>query len=274
MTEDIWSEWSITYNNSIGYDKDYNTLHLHPFDEISLIIQGDIKYISDTSNARIGNKSLIFSKAYQMHNPYVNQNGRYERYQINFMHKWLDDSITTNYEYNFDSFTSFLSDRDYNEILQYMMLFYADKDKENELVILKRKHLLSALFSKVIDVYNSSPHSCNQITKTYINDVLSYIDENYSQRLIAEEIASSFYVSRTKLFYDFKKHTGMTLLDYITLNKLKHAKEMLKKGYSVTDTSSLCGFSDSGYFIKKFSAFNKITPLKYQQLINKQKKHI
>ena len=48
-------------------------------------------------------------------------------------------------------------------------------------------------------------------------------------------------------------------------------QELLKKGYSVTDTSAMCGFSDSGYFIKKFASYNKITPLKYQQLQNTQK---
>ena len=48
-----WDVWDVSYINTAGSESgytDHKTLHAHSFDEISLIIQGDIKYISDNLN--------------------------------------------------------------------------------------------------------------------------------------------------------------------------------------------------------------------------------
>lgn len=263
-----WDVWDVGYNNTIGYERDYKSLHAHSFDEVSLIIQGDIKYISDSVNARVRGRSLIFSKAYQLHNPYVAQDKPYERYQIYFRQQWLNDLIITNNLSRMESFIVSLEDEEFDELLKYMQILYGDKHKEDELSLLKRSFLLSAFFAKIIDIYQNSQHNCTQITKTYIGDVLLYIEQNYSKKLTAADIASHFFVSRTKLMQDFHRQTGITLSKYINLIRIKYAKEFIKKGYSVVSTAELCGFSNSGHFIKMFSAYNNITPLKYQKIYN------
>lgn len=263
-----WDVWDVSYVNTIGYERDYRILHSHCFDEISLIIQGDIKYISDSVSGHVKGKSLIFSKAYQLHNPYVCQDKPYQRYQIAFRHQWLDDLILTDNLSQMESFIISLSDEEFDGLLKYMELLHMDAHKEDNLSMLRRAFLLSAFFTKVMDVYRNSRHNYTQITKTYINEVLLYIEKNYSIKLTSDGIASHFFVSRTKLMRDFRMQTGMTLLNYINLIRIKHAKEFIKQGYSVTATAELCGFSNSGHFIKMFSAYNNITPLKYQKAYN------
>ena len=266
-----WDVWDVSYINtkgSLSEYTDYKTLHAHSFDEISLIIQGDIKYISDNLNSHVQGKSLIFSKAYQLHNPYVEKDKPYERYQIYFKHQWLNDMIITNKMSQMDSFIISPSEEDFEELLSYMKLMHGDLNKNNETAELRRGLLLSAFFTKVIDVYQNYSINYTQITKTYINDVLAYIEKNYSKKLVAGEVAAYFFVSRTKLLSDFKQQTGMTLLNYINLIRIKNAKEYIRKGYSVTATAELCGFSNSGHFIKMFTGYNNITPLKYQKAYN------
>ena len=251
------------YCNRIGNPADYKRLHSHTVDEISLIIQGDIRYISDNVTDRIKGRSLIFSKAYQLHNPYVEQNHPYERYQISFPHRMINNELAE--DIDVASFILPLEDRDFEEILGYMSTLYQDRDCTDKLTQEKQKFILNALYIKISQLYLKSNHTPANITKSYIASVMDYINSNSQEKLTIESIASRFYVSRTKLVKDFSQRTGMTILQHINLARIKKAKEYLAKGYSVTHTADMCGFANSGHFIKVFSGMNGITPLKYKQ---------
>lgn len=255
------------YYNSIGFPDDYKCLHSHPFDEISLIVQGDIRYISDSIIDRIEGKSIIFSKAYQLHNPYVDQHKVYERYQISFMHSSISEEILE--QSDTDSFILPINDAEFEEILAYMKTINNNFNTKaaDELMLIKQKFLLNALYAAIMNICKESKHIPKRITKSYINNVMEYIEQNYRNKLIIENIAAEFFVSRTKLINDFSARTGMTISQFITMTRIKHAKEYLKKGYSVTQTAELSGFSNSGYFIKVFSELNGITPLKFRQTV-------
>ena len=254
-----------SYYNSTGYPGDYKCLHSHHYDEISLIAQGDIKYISDNIIDRVEGKSIIFSKAYQLHNPYVEQEKKYERYQIAFMHSSISNEIIK--EYDCDSFILPINDETFEEILGYMKTINREiqAKADDELTLTKHKLLLNVIYAKIMSIYKNNKHIPKKITKSYINNVMEYIEHNCRNKLKIENIASEFYVSRTKLIKDFSSHTGVTVAQFVTLSRIKLAKEYLKKGYSVTDTAELCGFSNSGHFISVFAEMNGITPLKYRQ---------
>ena len=254
-----------SYYNNTGFPYDFKHLHSHTFDEISLIIQGDIKYISDNVTDRIDGKSLIFSRAYQLHNPYVNQSEPYERYQIQFHHNALSDELI---QYApADSFILPVGGDDFEELLGYMKSLHRGYKTNitDDIALYKQKYLLSTLYAKITHMYNTSHHTPQKITKSYIASVMEYINQNCSQKLIIEDIAAYHFVSRTKLIKDFSATTGMTVLQYITLSRMKLAKKYLQQGYSVTHTAELCGFSNSGHFIKVFSDLNGITPLNFRR---------
>ncbi|MBQ8525759.1 MAG: hypothetical protein IJ460_03455 [Clostridia bacterium] len=160
------------YYNSTGFPLDYKCLHSHPFDEISLVIRGDIRYISDNIIDRIEGRSIIFSRAYQLHNPYVAQNKPYERYQISFMHSSLSEEIITHADA--DSFILPLKDKDFEELLGYMKAINNDHSGigTDELTSVKQKFLLNALYAKIMSIYLSAEHTPGKITKSYINNVM------------------------------------------------------------------------------------------------------
>lgn len=255
--------WSISYINTVGFPQDKLKLHSHTFNELSLIVRGDIKYVSDNMNTHVQGKSLIFSKAYQLHNPYVSQDKPYERYQIAFGYDLIDDKIA-NKLLATDSFIVSLTEEDFEELYCYIHQLYVDSDAANEESFQKRYFLLNAVFTKIIQLHQTLKPA-GPLTKTYINDVLVYLEQAYAEKIMAEELASRFFVSRSKLFQDFHKQTGITLSNYINMIRVKNAKNYLQQGYSVTYTAELCGFANSGHFIKVFSSYNGTTPLKYQQ---------
>ena len=109
------------------------------------------------------------------------------------------------------------------------------------------------------------------MTGTYINEVIYYIENHFDEHILSEDLATRFFVSRTKLMNDIKKTNGLTVNAFFTLTRLKNAKKYLDMGYSVCKTAELTGYSSSRHFINVSVSHNNITPLKYQQM-RKEKK--
>lgn len=260
------------YYCDVGFNGDFKRLHSHSFDEISLIVQGDITYISDCTMDKVTGHSLIYSKAYQLHNPYIRQDAMYERYQLFTHPDCLYDVLPALCPINTPSSITPLTDRQFDEVLQYMKLLFAlDKDSSGgEQTEWRKKLLLSSLYLTIGEIFKSSKHTPAKITGSYIRDVILYIEDHFSEKIRIDDLASLFFVSRTKLIGDFSKTTGMTVSDFHTLTRLKHAKRLLAEGLSVAETAERCGYLSSGYFINTFSAHNRITPLKYQKMLRKK----
>ena len=262
---------NIEYFKGNGFQKDQKILHSHSVDEISLIVNGDITYISDDIITKVSGKSLICSKAYHLHNPYIAPDCLYERYQLSVHFENLYDTIPEIYQKSTPSFIAPLSDEDFRDLTDYFsILDRMYKKTPLEVDILKKNLVLGALYIKINEIFKTTDLTPVKLTGTYINDVISYIELHYSEKITLEDLANIFYVSRTKLSTDFKKTTGMTVNSFHTLTRIKNAKLFLETGFSVSETAEKCGFTSSGYFINTFVSHNRITPFKYRQLM-KQK---
>ena len=240
-----------------------NKIWCHAHYELMLILSGSITYNDNKGVSLVDDKSAVFIRAHEVHNPFVHSEKLYERYRIRFHKSFfsevLRDGLGLDKELEL-SYKKGLSDSDFAEILVSVKnLFDMIKGGENPDKLRAATHLISA----VTKSYDAAPRE-NMIEKNYISDVVEYIKENYSAHLTAENLAEHFFVSRGKLIYDFKAYCNMTLLEYITLTRLEAAKEMLLCGYSVASAADLCGFSSSSYFIKVFSGIVGMTPLKFQ----------
>ena len=238
-----------------------NSIHCHDEYEFMLIVSGEITYSDNRGSIKMTDKSLVFTKAHDVHNPSVSNDKLYERYKIEFNAQALDglpfdDEIR---DLLSNSYKKRLSDEDFCELIIYFKGLYESIKKGDSTPMRERLYLLSALSKG-----KSAQSEERENEDIYIKDVIEYIKANYNSHLTIYTLASLFFVSRGKLIYDFKAYAGMNLFEYITLTRLEAAKEMLLSGYSVTAAAENCGFSSPSYFIKVFSGVVGQTPLKFQ----------
>lgn len=96
-------------------------------------------------------------------------------------------------------------------------------------------------------------------------DIVKYINKNYVIINGVSGIASHFYISKEYLCRLFRQYSGVTVVTYINVKKIKLAQKMLlKTDKSVTQISEECGFSSSSYFTKKFKQINNMSPTEYR----------
>ena len=133
--------------SGIGFQRGYNSLHSHTYDEISLLNQGDITYISDSIIDKVAGRSLMYSKAYQLHNPYVAPDKMYERSQIYIDPAAVADLIPSFFS-SVSSSVIALSDSEYDEISAFMALL-APERRKNETA---ERFTVAALYTRLFEL--------------------------------------------------------------------------------------------------------------------------
>ena len=261
-------DFRIGYYSGIGYPQNVG-LHTHPYHELSLVSEGDITYCSGNCTEHVVGKSIIFSAAYELHQPYVRSDAAYENYQIMFRDELLSSGLPEARgllsRVFAGSFIAAVSDSEHDRMLAVMRILYDRYGSEptSERALLEYKLLVTELMLMALDVVSRS--AAEKVAQsTYIDGVIGYIKEHYAEELRLDALSAAFFVSYAKLTRDFKRKVGMTVQRYVTLTRLENAKLLLKQGYSVCAVASRCGFSSPSYFIKIFRRYTHETPLRFQ----------
>ena len=82
--------------------------------------------------------------------------------------------------------------------------------------------------------------------------LLAYINQNLAGELSIAALAGQFYLSPSHLMHAFKRHTGMTVHQYIQQKRLISAAARIRAGESVTAAAMQAGFMDYTTFLKAF----------------------
>jgi AraC-like DNA-binding protein len=98
-------------------------------------------------------------------------------------------------------------------------------------------------------------------------NIKKYLDENYLEELILEDLASKFNLSIVHLIRVFKKEFGLPIHSYILNKKIHLAKEQLSSNTPIIQIAQSCGFFDQSHLNRSFKRIFQITPKEYQKNI-------
>lgn len=97
-----------------------------------------------------------------------------------------------------------------------------------------------------------------------LKTVLEYIGRHYSEDLSIGDLASLCYFSEYHFMRFFKKHVGMTCLNYIKNLRLEKAAALLLAGEgSPLEVSLAAGFNNLSYFHREFKKKYGMTPREF-----------
>ncbi|HHV60628.1 MAG TPA: response regulator [Clostridiaceae bacterium] len=115
---------------------------------------------------------------------------------------------------------------------------------------------VKGVFTRLCAHYQNKVGASNNIIVT----VKKLIQENYQSDITLDKIANYVHMNTTYLSELFKKETGMSFIDYKTLIRINHAKELLRStNLSSNEISAKIGYTDPKYFIKLFKRITGFT---------------
>lgn len=96
-----------------------------------------------------------------------------------------------------------------------------------------------------------------------MKSAVSYINNNYQNKLSLEEIALACNLSKSEFCRCFKRVMHRTPFEYVTDLRVRKSIELLDAGKSVTESAMSSGFFDSSYYTKTFKRYMGCTPREY-----------
>lgn len=99
------------------------------------------------------------------------------------------------------------------------------------------------------------------------NEIIDYIKENSSKKNISlQSISEKFSIPAIIVSKIIKKKTGMKFNDYLNLLRIEHAKTLFAgSNMKITAVCEEVGYSDYGYFIRKFRELTGVLPSDYKK---------
>ena len=151
--------------------------------------------------------------------------------------------------------------------------FYQDKNKKLQNLVMKiekeyskhspvYKEMIQLLISQILTLIFTPQYSTS--TDEIIDFAIAYIDEHFTAEIKLDEIAAQTYYSSDHFRILFKKKVGKTPKAYILDKRLDYAKQLINEStLSLSEISSLCGFSDYIQFNKFFKKKEGVSPSEY-----------
>lgn len=125
----------------------------------------------------------------------------------------------------------------------------------------------SAYIARILAEFFTNSNQVEDVKPSVIDEIVSYMDENYAKKLTLKELAkraglSEFYFSRL-----FKKETGYTIHEYLVKTRVTSAKSMLKaRRMSLKEIAYECGFSNESSFSVTFKKHTGMTPGTFRKM--------
>ncbi len=122
--------------------------------------------------------------------------------------------------------------------------------------------LHEVVLQHIRDIFNIFDN--NKGFPKFVTNAIRYIEKNYMTDITLKDIADEVYLNSWYFSSQFKKHTGMSTVEYLNKVRIEKAKELLDSGdLKIYEVADMVGFGDPAYFSTVFKSLVKKSPSDY-----------
>lgn len=258
------------------YEFSMPTKHFHNEYEIYYLVEGERYYFIENQTYLVGRGNLVLVNKKQIHKTSMGAISNHDRILLEIQGE-VFEPIAEQLGFNLEKFFSKsygvyelgTGDKEYvdnlfrdmeHELSQKATGYEAViKMRIIELIIYADRTKKSFCVQKPVETVQTAKHQ-------KVHEVAEYIIQNYQDSLSLDIIAQKFYVSKCYLSRIFKEVTGFTVNEFINMQKIRAAQELLmKRDYNITEISKLLGYESITYFEKVFRKYVETSPLKFRK---------
>ncbi|MBQ8758518.1 MAG: helix-turn-helix transcriptional regulator [Clostridia bacterium] len=122
-----------------------------------------------------------------------------------------------------------------------------------------------ALFESYTEKEKLSDINKKSHSYEYVRKAIRYIKLNIKEKLTVDDISSYVSISRFHFSKEFKRLTGMTIVEFINITRCNEAKLLITHGASVSEAATLCGFENLSYFSRTFKKYMGALPSDFRK---------
>lgn len=243
--------------------------HLHSAYEIYLVKEGTVTYFVEGSNYSAQPGDLFLTNLRELHTPIIKE-GCYDRQYIQFSKYFLSGAMESSANLlqafenrevgQFNKIEAQIArqygiDKIFEKINQASQNNDDYQETEMRALMIQLLITINRIFEK--ELITAGFH-VKQNEK--VKEMLKYMNEHLPEKLSLDHIGKVFFMNPYYLSHLFKKHTGVSIYEYIIHKRIMRAKELIIKELPVTRVCQEVGFEDYSSFYKAFVKLEKKSP--------------
>lgn len=228
--------------------------HMHGSFELSIVLKGSAQFSQGEKIRTVSPGDLILTNPYEPHN-YVAQHEEplvLLTMQIHklFLRRYID--CVPKLVFNSSQMEN-LAEEDYNSLVRLVFqtaLAYFESDLYRQFDVLGYTTILLGKLVSILEwkLEENPDSSEKELQKNRVQRLISYIDENYRQKITLSMLADMEGLTTTYMSHFFKKAFGVSFQTYLSTQRLEKALVLMHdKSLSMVDICMNCGFSDNRY---------------------------
>lgn len=125
---------------------------------------------------------------------------------------------------------------------------------------------LQSMWRLLLEHITYEPQASRENSLEYdrIKKILSYIEENYQNKITLNDIAGHIHLCESECTRLFKRHMNTTLFAFLQEYRIERSLEFLQDDQPVSAVADKAGFSDPNYYSKVFSKIKGCSPREYR----------
>lgn len=246
--------------------------HYHTHYELIYLMSGECNLFVNHNIYKLLPGDLAIVPAGEIHKTNYPEKGNHQRVAINFYREDMGLLYSSLGNEQMNEFLKCIvisipeKRRDYVESIMTKLIFENDHPDTLSDSFIKVLFQELMLFVMRCQKYEENVIKEIDVDNSLIQEVATFIYDNFDKDVYLDEVAEKFNISRSYLSKKFKSITGVGFKEYLVNVRIKHAcRLLLETDKSITDIAFLCGFNDSNYFGDAFRHIKGLSPNKYRK---------
>ncbi|MBQ8003062.1 MAG: AraC family transcriptional regulator [Clostridia bacterium] len=258
------SDYMYSYNKM--KPKAFST-HLHKYYEFLYFAGGDATYVVEGTEYSASDGDLFITCPGELHSIAFKSHRDYERHFIQ-----ISDDFLQGVEFDFLKILREKKNGSFNKI-SHLPAYTAEIErcfmgvqscvtkKEDGYKDIAKSYIIQllSLINKLL--YNQQGE--RKAENERVSAAKDYINSHLSENLALDAIAEASYTDRFYLSHLFKKEMGISITDYIGMQRIAMAKKLISQGGNASKIYSECGFNDYSSFYRAFKKLSGKSPAEF-----------
>ncbi len=268
----------ISYERLSRYDSGSFLWHWHPEIELTLIDKGEMLYTVNDHIFHLHQGEALFGNVSSFHTgtKFDNRDCEYTSitfdprflygYEHSIVYRKYVEPMIQNFSLSAVHFD--LSEDWHNDITEVLRKIITIEQKKEEIYEMDILIQLQKFWKLLYLHNNATPamESCDKRNYDRIRNILSYVENNYADKLTLEDAAKNIHLCKSECCRLFKRYMKVSLFEFILRYRIeKSLNYLISSQYSIIEIADKVGFNDSNYYSKVFTKIKGCSPTKYRK---------
>ncbi len=118
-------------------------------------------------------------------------------------------------------------------------------------------------------IRRADPVEGESFSNGIIQEILTYINNHYTQPIRIENLARGFGISVSYLSHEFVRFTNRSIYDYVLYRRVMLARQQMLGTSSLNTIAYQCGFNDYSNFLRSFTKTVGMSPSQYRKQLRR-----